>query len=136
MAKGNEAKLQTLIDNLQVVTVVNPPTGSAQLYLALYSTNPDGDDTGTEVNYAGYARQAIDFDNAPVIVGSVGEILNTNEIEFATVPASSGNVAYIAILTALTGGTLIYYGPLGATYPLNIGVKPTVPIGGLTVYEN
>jgi hypothetical protein len=136
MAKGNEAKLQTLEDNIQVVTVINTPTGNAQLYLALYSTDPGGDNSGTEVNYAGYERQEVDFDNPPAMNGAVAEILNTNAIEFETVTMESGVVAFAAIFTALTGGTLLYYGPLGASYPLNVGVKPTVPVGGLTVYEN
>lgn len=136
MAKGNDAKLQTLVDNLQVVTVVNPPTGSATLYLALYSTNPGDGNTGTEVSYAGYARQEIEFVDDPAINGSMAEIKNTNDIEFGVVPVNSGTVGYAAILTALTGGTLLYYGALGAAYNLNQGVQPTVPIGNLSVFEN
>ena len=135
MAKGNAAKLQTLTDNVKVVTVINAPSGSATLYLALYATDPGGNNSGTEVSYSGYARQAITFGTA-AMNGSLAEIKNTNDIEFPTVPSASGNVGFAAILTALTGGTLIYYGALGAVYALNQGVKPTVPAGYLSVFEN
>jgi len=139
MPKGNNAKIQTLKDSLKVVTTLNPgSTGTDQLYLALFVTNPGADGSGTEVSYVGYARQPMDFDDDPEMAGSVAEILNTNEIEFATVPSNSGNCAFAAIFSTNTLGTgvPIYYGPLPATYALNVGVKPTVPIGGLTVYEN
>lgn len=135
MAKGNSIKLQTLTDNLKIVTIVNTPTGTATLYLALFATNPGADGSGTEVSYSGYSRQVVVFGNNPAISGNLAEIKNTNSIEFATVPSTSGSVAYAAIYTAVSGGILLYYGSLGATYSLNEGVQPTVPIGNLTVYE-
>lgn len=135
MAKGNAAKLQTLTDNLKVVTLVNTPSGTATLYLALFATNPGGAGTGTEVDYVGYARQAIVF-GTPAMNGSLAEVKNTNDIEFETVPTASGSVGFAAIFTAVTDGELLYYGALGATYDLNQGVKPTVPAGYLSVFEN
>lgn len=135
MPKSNDVKLQTLVDNLKVVTAVTPPLGSQSVYLALYVTSPGGGNTGTEVSYSGYARQEITLGD-PAINGANAEIKNTNLIEFATVPVASGSFAHIAILSALTGGTLLYYGALGSTYTLGQGVKPSVPIGSLTVYES
>lgn len=140
MPKGNPAKLQALKDSLKVVTTLNPGSiGTDQLYLALFVTNPGADGSGTEVSYVGYTRRPVDFDDDPAMAGSVAEILNTNEIEFETVPSDSGNCAFAAIMPTSVAGDgeePIYYGPLPATYALNVGVKPTVPIGGLTVYEN
>lgn len=135
MPKSNSVKLQTLLDNLKVVTVLTPPVGSVTVYLALYVTTPGGTNTGTEVSYSGYARQEVIFGN-PAMNGINAEMKNTNLIEFPTVPSSSGTFAHIAILTAVSGGTLLYYGPLGSTYTLAQGVKPSVPVGALTVYES
>jgi hypothetical protein len=135
MPKGNDVKIQTLLDNLVALTSINVPTSSGPVYLALYSSSPGGNNVGTEVVYSGYARQVITW-GTPGIVSGVAEIKNTNVIEFETVPSSSGTVAHVGILTGLTGGTLIYYAPLGVTYTLNAGVKPTVPIGALTVFES
>ena len=125
MPKGNTYKTSTLDTNL---------TGTK--YLALFQTNPGATGTGTEVTYSGYARQPITW-GAAAINGSVGEKKNTNLIEFATVPSSDGLIAaYAAIMTAASGGSVVYYGALGANYPLIMGVKPTVPIGSLTVTES
>ena len=125
MPKGNSYKTGTLSANL-----------AGALYLALFSTNPGGDGSGTEISYSGYARKLIIW-GTPSINGALGEIKNTNLIEFTTVPSTTGLLAgYAAIMTALTGGNVVYYGALGANYPLMQGVKPTVPIGSLTVTES
>lgn len=127
MPKGNTYKTGTLSANL-----VNNLAGT--LYLALFSTNPGADGSGTEISYSGYARRPIVW-GTPSINGALGEIKNTNLIEFATVPSTTGLFAgYAAVMTA--GGNIVYYGALGANYPLMQGVKPTVPIGSLTVTES
>lgn len=125
MPKGNTYKTTTLDTNL---------TGTK--YLALFQTDPGAAGTGTEVAYSGYARQPITWESA-AINGSVGEKKNAYLIEFATVPSSDGLIAaYAAIMTAASGDGVVYYGALGANYPLIMGVKPTVPIGSLTVTES
>ena len=125
MPKGNTYKTGTLSANL-----------AGETFLALFSTNPGADGSGTEIGYSGYARRPIDW-GTPSINGALGEIKNTNLIEFATVPSTTGLLAgYAAIMTALSGGNVVYYGALGANYPLMQGVKPTVPIGSLTVTES
>ena len=122
MPKGNTYKTGTLTANL---------TGTT--YLALFQTNPGADGSGTEVAYSGYARRPITW-GAAAINGSVAEKKNTELIEFGTVPSTTGqSAAYAAIMSA--GGKVIYYGPLGASYSLIMGVKPTVPIGSLTATE-
>ena len=122
MPKGNTYKTGTLTANL---------TGTT--YLALFQTNPGADGSGTEVAYSGYARRPITW-GAAAINGSVAEKKNTNLIEFATVPSTTGqSAAYAAIMSS--GWNVIYYGPLGASYSLIMGVKPTVPIGSLTATE-
>lgn len=125
MPKGNKYKTGTLSANL-----------AGPLYLTLFSTNPGANGSGTEIGYSGYARKLIVW-GTPSINGALGEIKNTELIEFATVPSATGLIAgYAAIMTALTGGDIVYYGALGANYPLMQGVKPTVPIGSLTVTES
>jgi hypothetical protein len=111
--------------------VVQPP----QLYAALFSTNPTDANTGTEVSYSGYQRQAITF-GAPQLSAGASMIQNSNELKFGVVPTASGNAAYIGLMTAQSGGDLVYYGPLAATYPLNQGVQPIIPIGSLSVSES
>ena len=122
MPKGNTYKTGTLTANLAGGT-----------FLALFSTNPGADGSGTEVTYAGYARQPITW-GAAAINGAVAEKKNTALIEFGTVPSTTGqSAAYAAIMDS--DGNVIYYGSLGASYSLIMGVKPTVPIGSLTATE-
>lgn len=128
MPKGNAYKTATLQSNL---------IDNGNTFLALFSTNPGADGSGTEVVYDGYERKAITW-GTPAINGSVGEIKNTTLIEFTVVPTSTGVIAaYAAVMSAQTvgQGNVIYYGALGANYPLIQGVKPTLPIASLTVTE-
>jgi hypothetical protein len=111
---------------------VSQPT---QLYLGLFSTNPTDAGTGVEASYDGYQRQAVQF-GAPQLSGGNAIIQNTGQLMFALVPTASGSVAYAALMTAQTGGNMAYYGPLAATYALNQGVQPIVPVGSLMVSEN
>lgn len=131
MPKGNVFK-QVVVNMLTKNQVTSPPM---QLYLALYSTNPTDADVGTEANYVGYMRQAVVFGNASLSNGAA-VVQNTTLIQFGVVPSSSGSIAYAALRSAETGGELVYYGPLAATYQLNQGVQPMVPIGSLSVSES
>jgi len=131
MPKANVAKQNTLNFFARNQSVTQP----TQLYLALYSTNPTDADTGTEASYDGYQRQAVTF-TAPQLTGGTAVIQNSAQIQFGVVPTSSGTIAYAGLKTASTGGDLIYYGALAATYQLNQGVQPIVPIGNLTISES
>lgn len=131
MPKSNYAKQATLNFLCRNQSVTQP----SSLYLALYSTNPTDGDVGTEVSYDGYQRQLVTF-GSPVLSGGAASISNATQLQFGVVPANSGTVAYAAIRTAAVGGELLYYGPLAATYQLNQGVQPIIPIGALVVSEN
>ncbi len=130
MPKANVSKQLVLNFLCRNQSVAQP----AQLYLALYSTNPTDADVGTEANYDGYQRQAVTF-GPPQLSGGSATIQNSAAIQFGVVPSASGTIAYAALRTAQTGGDLVYYGSLAATYQLNQGVQPIVPIGSLTVSE-
>ena len=130
MPKANIAKQMVLNFLCRNQSVAQP----AQLYLALYSTNPTDADIGVEANYDGYQRQAVTF-GAPSLSGGSATIQNSASIQFGVVPSASGTIAYAALRTTQTAGDLVYYGSLAATYQLNQGVQPIVPIGSLTVSE-
>lgn len=130
MPKANVSKQMVLNFLCRNQTVAQP----TQLYLSLYSTNPTDADVGTEANYEGYQRQAVTF-GPPQLSGGAASIQNSAAVQFGVVPSASGTIAYAALRTAQTGGDLVYYGPLAATYQLNQGVQPIVPIGSLTVSE-
>lgn len=130
MPKSNVSKQMTLNFLCRNQTVAQP----TQLFLALYATNPTDADVGTEASYEGYQRQSVSF-GAPQLSGGAASIQNAAALQFGVVPSASGSIAFAALRTAATGGDLVYYGSLAATYQLNQGVQPIIPIGSLTVSE-
>ena len=102
----------------------------AQCYVALYSTNPTGADTGTEISGGGYARQPVAF-GAPTISGEQAISQNAAVINFPQFTAAAGTAAYIALKTAEAGGDLIAYAPLPTSLPLNAGYQPYINAGEL-----
>ena len=113
---------ETKICGLPRGTSVSAP---AALYLALYLTNPNDDNSGQEVTYTGYARQAISF-TAPAASGSGMMIQNTAAINFPEASSAVGNVQYVGVLDALTGGNLWLYAPLSAPLPIVAGTTPII----------
>lgn len=85
-------------------------TRPATVYIALYTSNPTGADTGAEVSGGAYARQVVTF-GAPAAVSGKQTIKNASDVAFPTATADWGTITHIGIRDALTGGNLLYYGP-------------------------
>lgn len=98
------------------------------IYLALYTTNPTVDGTGTEISTGAYARQTITVIN-PIL----GVTANAALITFPTSTANWGTVTHFGIKDALTGGNLLYFGALGTARTLVTGDTITVPIGNIDI---
>jgi len=107
-------------------TSVTRPTA---WYIALFTSNPAEDASGTEVSASGtaYARQTVAF--------SVSGNLATNSaaVEFPTATASFGTVTHIGVFTASTSGTLIAYSALSASKSISTGDVFRVPAGDLDI---
>ena len=82
------------------VSYSTPPT----VYLALYRTDPTKDDDGDEVDQASYTRKEVGF---AVPVDGVSS--NEAKIEWGTATSNWGNVSYIGIRDASSGGNLLYF---------------------------
>jgi hypothetical protein len=109
-------------------TVTRPTT----VYVALYSTNPTGANTGTEISGGGYQRQAVTF-GASSISGEQAISQNTAVVNFPQLNANVGNAAYIALMSAVNGGNLLAYAPLPVSLQLNAGFQPYIAVGDLRV---
>ncbi len=81
----------------------------AQLFLALYISDPTDNDTGTEIQGGAYQRQQITF-AAPTQVNGKATIQNNGEIRFPVATSNWGTVSHFGIRTAQTGGNLLTYG--------------------------
>ena len=100
----------------------------AQVYLALYTTDPTDADTGTEVSGGAYARQAIDFNAA-----AAGSTSNSAQIDFPTATANWGTVSHFGIRDAATLGNLIIHGAWDTAKAINTDDIFRLPAGNLTV---
>ncbi len=116
------------LSNAKADELLNDTFRDEPLYLALYTSNPTGADTGTEVAGGGYARQLIAFD-APHADGGVRTINNSGLIQFPVATADWGTITHIALRSALTGGSLIAYGELLNTRTILSGDRFVINVG-------
>ena len=107
-------------------TSVTRPTA---WYLALFTSNPAEDASGTEVSTSGtaYARQSATF----TVSGNTAS--NSGAIEFPTATASYGTVTHVGVYTASSGGDLIAYASLSTSKAIDTGDVFRVPDGDLDV---
>jgi len=103
----------------------NTATASpAQLFLALYTTNPTDFDTGNEISGGGYVRQQITF-GAPTTGTGTMAVSNNNTMVFpkatADWTASNETVGFWGIRTAAMGGNLLAYGEFASETAANGG---------------
>jgi len=103
-------------------TSVTRPTA---WYLALFTSNPAEDASGTEVSTSGtaYARQSATF----TVSGNTAS--NSAAIEFPTATASYGTVTHVGVFDASTGGNLIAYSALSTSKAVGTGDVFRVPSG-------
>ena len=98
-------------------------------YLALFTSNPADDASGTEVSTSGtaYARQSAAF----TVSGDTAS--NNAAIEFPTATASVGTVSHVAVFDASTGGNMIAYAALSSSKAIDTGDVFRVPSGDLDI---
>ena len=107
-------------------TSVTRPTA---WYLALFTSNPAEDASGTEVSTTGtaYARQSATF----TVSGNTAS--NSGAIEFPTATANYGTVSHVGVYDASSGGNLIAYAALSTSKVIETGDVFRVPDGDLDV---
>jgi len=89
----------------------------ANIYVALYTSDPTDADSGTEVSGGSYARVQCSNWNAP----SNGAVTNTADITFPQATADWGTVTHVGIRDAASGGNLLFHGALTASKTVNNG---------------
>lgn len=98
-------------------------------YVALFTSNPAEDASGTEVSTTGtaYARQSVTFS----VSGNTAS--NTAAIEFPTATASYGTVTHVGVYDASTAGNLIAYAALTTSKAIDTGDVMRLPANDLDV---
>lgn len=135
---------RVVLDTFLGGTAYTPP---ANLYIALYTTGTVGEtSTGgvpgaVEVTGGAYARAAVPNTVAQWPAAALdgnGKTLKTNAnmISFATATNDWGTVTQWAIVDALAGGNVLYYGTFDVAKTILNGDTATVPAGALKIYED
>ena len=114
---------------LNYVFTATSVTRPTSWYLALFTSNPAEDASGTEVSTSGtaYARQSASF----TVSGNTAS--NSAAIEFPTATASYGTVSHVGVFTASSGGDLIAYAALSSSKAIDTGDVFRVPSGDLDI---
>jgi len=102
-------------------------TSPTTIYLALYTTDPGDDDTGTEVSGGSYARQSCAFSRT----AGVGS--NTSAVEWPTATGSWGTVTHVGVRDASSSGNLLYHAALASSKAITTGDIFRIPAADLTV---
>ena len=125
MSLSNTFETHTL-NYLFTTTSVTRPTA---WYIALFTSNPDEDASGTEVSTSGtaYARQSATF------TVSGNEATNSAAIEFPTATASYGTVTHIGVFDAVSAGNLIAYAALTTSKAIDTGDVLRLPANDLDI---
>lgn len=103
-------------------------TAPAIVYVALFTTDPTDDNTGTEVSGGSYARLPLTL-TAP----SAGTGTNTADLVFGPAGTAWGIITHSAIFDSLTGGNLLFHDTLLASKLIGIGDIAKISIGALSV---
>ena len=125
MSLSNTFETHTL-QYLFTTTSVTRPTA---WYIALFTSNPAEDASGTEVSTSGtaYARQSATF------TVSGNEATNSAAIEFPTATASYGTVTHIGVFDAVSAGNLIAYAALTTSKAIDTGDVLRLPANDLDI---
>ena len=102
-------------------------TRPTEWHVALFTSNPDEDGSGTEVSGGAYARQSVTF----TVSGNTAT--NSGALEYATATAGYGTVTHVGVFDASTGGNLIAYAALTTSKTIDTGDVFRIPDGDLDI---
>lgn len=103
-------------------------TAPATVYLALFTSDPLDDGSGTEVSGGSYAREIIAF-GAP----TDGVSTNSGIVTFTKATASWGVVSHFGIYDAVTVGNLLLHSIADTSKTVNIDDTAEFAIGDVSV---
>jgi len=127
MSKSNYLE-DKVLDHVLATTAYTAPAG---VYLALFTSDPAEDASGTEVSGNGYARESVSF-NAASGGSATGP---TTDTEFTASGGSFGTVSHFAVFDAASSGNMLYYGALSASKTVADGDSIRFVADSITITE-
>lgn len=133
--KSNYLENAILNEVLGGTNYVPPTTVYVALGTATLGTDQDAGFT-SEVTGGSYARKDVLNNATNWPAAANGAKSNGTVIQFAEATASWGTVTQFAIFDSATAGNLLYWGDLGSSLAVGIGVAPKFNAGDLDVTED
>lgn len=141
MAAASNYLENAVVDHIFRASTFSKPSA---LYVGLFTAAPNDAGGGTEVTGGSYARAQLDPSNSNwaatqggtsgASTGTSGETSNAVEILFPAPSANWGQVGWVGIFDASTGGNLLFHGALTTPKTVNNGdPAPTFPVAALKV---
>jgi len=106
---------------------ISMPAAPVSLEIALYTSDPGDDNSGTEVSAGGYSRQAITLTAPSTTIGVGSLTTNSGDITFGPATADWGSVTHWAIF-GVGGGSFYLHGSF-------LGVRTVLSGEGYTIYN-
>lgn len=100
----------------------------ATVYVALFTTAPGEDASGTELSGNGYTRQSAAF-TAP----TSGATSNNADVSFTASGGNWGTVTHFALFDAASNGNMLFHGALGQSRDVLDGETLTIATGDLDI---
>lgn len=98
--------------------------------LALYTTDPTKDNTGTEASGGSYARQTISF-GAASEVSDKQQVTNDTEVDFGEQTLDLGKITHWAVYTA--AGAFLYFGAFSVPKEVYLGDSVLIKTGEIVI---
>lgn len=89
-------------------------TSPSDVYVALYTSDPGRDDSGTEVSEGGYSRQTVTFTSS-----TDGSSSSDVEVEFGAATEDWGSITHMALHADSSASDLILFGSLDTSRTVN-----------------
>ena len=102
-------------------------------YCALFTVAPTDSTAGTEVTGGSYAREDV---SSSFGAAAAGAIANDTAITFTTATASWGTVVAFAIMDAVSGGNILYWGDVTPNKSVGDGDTAEFAIGDIDITED
>lgn len=109
-------------------------TRLATVYLALFTAAPNETGGGTEVSGSGYARLAITNNATNFPAASGGQKTNGTALTFPAASGGSwGTVSHWALMSASSGGVILFFGAFSAAKTIGDTDQLTIPVSQLAI---
>lgn len=125
MSAASDYLENELLDHVLSNAAYTSPT---TVYVGLYTSSPNDDDSGTEVSGGSYARQSASFAAA-----SGGSASTNATITFPAATANWGTITHVSIHDASTAGNLLFHGAVTSSKTIETGDTFQISSGNLTV---